>query len=102
MATPLEVLELAIPHPADSTPQSRKAAANQCIQALQVNDFYFVRRQTPVLDHDDGQCPHCKCELVHVMQDSPSFENAEALIQHQRHRIERLETRIKEAGLSPY
>lgn len=102
MASPLEVLELAIPHPSDSTAESRKAAANQCIQALQVNDFYFVRRQTPVLDQDDGQCPRCKCELVHVMHASPAFENAEALIQHQRQRIARLEARLKEAGISPY
>lgn len=95
MSTPQEVLELAIPHPGDSTAESRRHAAVHCIEALQANEYYFVRRQTPVLDHEDGQCPTCKCQLVHVMHNSPAFENAEAVIQHQRLRIQKLENALR-------
>jgi len=90
MASPQEVIELAIPHPADSTHSSRRASSERVIQALHANEFYFVHRKIPVLDRDDGQCPHCKCELVHV-QGSPAYENAEARMYAQSQRIRQLE-----------
>lgn len=97
MAGPQEVLEIAIPHPTDSTPESRRAAATRCIQALQINDYYFVRRQLPVLDRDDGQCPHCKCELVHVMH-GEAFETAEQRIHAMRRRMDRMEQALRNIG----
>lgn len=77
MASPQEVIEQAIPHPADSTPSSRREASNAVIQALGANKFYFVHRQLPVMDRDDGECPTCKCSLVHIMHASPYYNSAE-------------------------
>ncbi len=94
MAGPQEVLEIAIPHPADVTPEVRRTVAKRVIEALQVNEYYFVRRQLPVLDSDDGQCPTCKCELVHVMS-RPAFENAEQRIESQRRRIAKMEDTLR-------
>ena len=75
MASPQEVIELSIPHPADSTPESRRRTSSFVLNALHTNNYYFVRRQLPVLDSDDGQCPTCKCELVHNDL-GPAFEDA--------------------------
>lgn len=94
MSSPQEVLELAIPHPLDATPDTRRTAAKTVIQALQVNDYYFVRRRIPVQDYDDGQCSTCKSEHVHIMH-GPSFLNSEDRIQWQQRRIEKLESGIR-------
>lgn len=93
MASPHEVLEIAIPLPADSTPESRRAAALRVIQALHINEYYFVRRQTPVLTQDDGQCPTCKCELVHVTP-TPAFATAEDRMAQQQRRLLKMETAL--------
>ena len=66
MASPQEVIERAIHHPADSTPESRRAASTRVLQALAANQYHFMRRRTPVLDDEDGECRHCKREMVHV------------------------------------
>lgn len=93
MASPQEVLEIAIPHLPDVTPEVRRTVAKQVIRALQSNEYYFVRRQLPVRDADDGECPTCKCQLVHV-EHGPAFENAEARIEWQRRRILQLEAEL--------
>lgn len=93
MASPQEVLEIAIPHLPDVTPEIRRTVAKRVIETLQSNEFYFVHRQIPVLDRDDGECPTCKCRLVHV-QTAPAFENAEARIEWQRRRILDLEAQL--------
>lgn len=94
MASPQEVLEVAIPFPHDITLEGRRTAAKRVIEALNANSIYFVLRQTPVLDRDDGQCPKCKCQLVHVAH-GPSYANAEARIEWQRVRIQDLEAEIE-------
>lgn len=94
MASPQEVLEVAIPHLPDVTPEIRRTVAKRVIEALNANDFYFVFRRTPVLDKDDGQCPKCRCQLVHIAH-GPSYENAEARIDWQRRRILQLEAEVE-------
>ena len=66
MASPQEVLERAIPHPMDATPESIRANATFVLKALAANDYAFVRRPRLVSAMDDGQCPKCLTELVHV------------------------------------
>lgn len=66
VASPQEVIELAIPHPADSTPESRRAASGRVLKALAANEYGFMRRRHPVRDEEDGECPHCRREMVHV------------------------------------
>jgi hypothetical protein len=66
MASPQEVIEQSIPHPADSTRESRRAASTRVIRALAANEYAFMRRRGPVLEQDDGECQHCKREAVHV------------------------------------
>lgn len=66
MASPQEVIERAIQHPADSTPESRRAASTRVLQALAANEYGFMRRRTPAQSEDDGECQHCKRETVHV------------------------------------
>lgn len=95
VASPQEVLELAIPCSPDATPESRRNYARIVIEALAVNDYHFVHRQLPVLEHDDGECSKCKCRLVHVMH-KPAFENAEARIEFQRLRLEKLESALRD------
>lgn len=98
MASPQEVLEIAIPHPADVTPELRRSVAQEVIAALEVNEYYFVRRQVPVLDQDDGQCPKCKCELVHV-EKRPTFLHADERIQAQQRRIAKLESALRDIAM---
>lgn len=66
MASPQEVIEQAIPHPGDSTRESRRAASTRVLQALAANEYAFMRRRAPVTEQEDGECPHCKRESVHV------------------------------------
>lgn len=66
MASPQEVIEFSIRHPADSTEESRRAASTHVLRALAAHQYAFVRRRTPVSEMDDGQCPHCKIESVHT------------------------------------
>lgn len=66
MASPQEVIERAIAHPADATPQSRRAASGRVLKALAANEYGFMRRRRPVHDREDGECPACKREMVHV------------------------------------
>lgn len=66
MASPQEVIERSIPHPADSTPESRRAASTQVIKALMANEYGFMRRRVPVNELEDGECQSCKREMVHV------------------------------------
>jgi hypothetical protein len=96
MATPQEVLEIAIPLPADATSESKRSAAARVIEALASNDYYFARRTLPVLDRDDGQCPTCKCELVHVVDQSPAFEDAQARHRAMTMRIEKMHKALME------
>ena len=100
MASPQEILELAIPHPSDSTPESRRRSAQSVIQAMQVNDYYFVRRQSPIQERDDGQCPTCKCDLVHIMHGA-AFETAEQRIEWQRKRLEKVEAALQSLIANP-
>jgi hypothetical protein len=95
MASPQEVLELAIPHPSDATSDSKREAARKCIEALEVNQYYFVLRKVPVLDSDDGECPTCKCQLVHVMP-TPAFENAESRLMAQERRIAKMKAVLEQ------
>lgn len=90
MASPQEVLEAAIPFPDDATHSSKRAAAQRVIQALAVNDYYFVRRRVPVLERDDGQCPTCKTELVHI-DTGPIFADAESRIFAMSQRIRKMQ-----------
>lgn len=66
MASPQEVIEAAIPHPADSTPESRLTASTRVMQALAANDYTFVRRRSLTSRENDGECAACHTELVHV------------------------------------
>lgn len=90
MASPQEVLEAAIPFPDDATHSSKRSAAQKVIQALAVNDYYFVRRRLPVLERDDGQCPTCKTELVHI-DTGQIFADAESRIFAMSQRMRRME-----------
>lgn len=74
MASPQEVIERAIPHPVDSTPESRRAASTRVLQALAANEYGFMRRRTPALSEDDGQCQYCKRETVHVDHGEPYMD----------------------------
>lgn len=66
VASPQEVIERAISHPDDSTPESRRSASARVLKALAANEYGFMRRRVPVREDEDGECPHCKRELVHV------------------------------------
>jgi hypothetical protein len=66
VASPQEVIERAIEHPADSTPESRRVASGRVVKALSANEYGFMRRRFPVRDEEDGECLHCKREMVHV------------------------------------
>ena len=94
MASPQEVLEIAIPHLPDVTPEIRRTVAKHVIEALQANDYYFVQRQLPVREEDDGECPQCKCRLVHVLH-RPAFANAEERIEWERRRANKMETALQ-------
>lgn len=94
MASPQEVIEAAMVHPADSTPESRRAASSLVLRALAANEYGFMRRPLPVSDLEDGQCQTCKTEIVHVDHGEPYID---AL--HRNHaltqRIVRLETALR-------
>lgn len=66
MSSPQEVIERAIAHPSDATPQSRRAASGRVLKALAANEYGFMRRRRPVQDAEDGECQTCKREMVHV------------------------------------
>lgn len=66
VASPQEVIECAIVHPADSTPESRREASGRVLKALAANEYGFLRRRFPVREEEDGECPHCRREMVHV------------------------------------
>lgn len=75
MASPQEVLEAVIPHPSDSTPQSRTAAAHQVMKGLQINGYAFVRRTRPMDPRQSGECHACGCDAVYIEQ-GPVFSEA--------------------------
>lgn len=66
MASPQEVLEAFIPHPLDSTEATRSAAAKRVLQGLELNGYYFMRRQKPMDRQQSGECGTCGCDMVHV------------------------------------
>ena len=66
VASPQEVIERAIAHPADSTPESRREASGRVLKALAANEYGFMRRRFPAREEEDGECQSCKREIVHV------------------------------------
>lgn len=96
MASPEEVLSRAIPHPADSTPESRAMASRRCLEALRVNDYAIAYRSVPLTDNNYGPCPSCGVDWVHVMH-GPPFAHAEERMAEDRQRIVALEEMLQAA-----
>lgn len=94
MASPQEVIERAMTHPADSTPESRRAASTRVLQALTANEYGFMRRRRPVRDEDDGECRTCKRELVHVDL-GESYMDALERMAAMAARVQKMETALK-------
>ena len=79
MASPQEVLEVFIPHPSDSTEASRAHAAKTVMKGLALNDYYFMRRKTPLTDRHAGECKTCGCDMVYIEHDKTFTEAAKRI-----------------------
>lgn len=76
MPSPQEVLAAVIPHPADSTEQSRTAVAKHVMAGLELNGYYFMRRRLPMDPRHTGECETCGCDMVYTEQTDPTFLQA--------------------------
>lgn len=94
MASPQEVIEIAMTHPADSTPELRRTASAHVVKALMANDYGFVLRPLPVSELDDGECPTCKNHNVHVDQ-GEAFTDAAHRNYALTQRLQRLDAALR-------